>query len=121
MERKPSGGATPVTIFATSAIGFNKRQVQKVVQNFDNDSPIEVTSQTLTEEEECLSYYSLTKIVTVKETSIFYCPDENISLLREQLTLQQIKMFTNGQVVYSVTRLGDLLDFGQVFKAFGNK
>ena len=29
-------------------------------------------------------------------------------------------IMSSEKVLYSVTRLGDLLDFGQVFKAFGN-
>ena len=47
-------------------------------------------------------------------------PTYQRQLTTDHWSLSQMISMTKGRLVIFVTRLGDLLDFGQFFKAFGN-
>ena len=63
-------------------------------------------------------YFRLDKIVDINKCSIFK-KNKNKSLFQINNVAMQISIALVN-LVYSVTRLGDLLNFGQLFKPCGN-
>ena len=69
------------------------------------------------------SIVELKRFTQVEQNIYKLCPEDMCSLCSirrpESVKRQQLSLFFI-DIMYSVTRLGDLLAFGQLFKAFGN-